>query len=79
MKEVVEQLKQVISDHLDVDKNKIHSTTSFTDELEVDSLDALDLLMAINEEFNIHIPAEKLSDIQTVQDMEKEVLYRISR
>jgi len=77
MREVVEQLKQVISDHLDVDKSKIHSTTSF-DELGVDSLDALDLLMAINEEFNIRIPAEKLSDIQTVQDMEEEILYRIS-
>lgn len=67
------KLKQVISEHLGVDESRVTDSASFVDDLDTDSLDALDLLMAINEEFGTRIPAEKLSDIHTVRQMIDEV------
>ena len=70
---VEDKLKRVISEHLGVEESKITNSANFADDLDTDSLDALDLLMAINEEFGTRIPAEKLTDIQTVQQMIDEV------
>lgn len=63
------KLKQVISEHLGVDESKVVNSANFADDLGTDSLDALDLLMALNEEFGTRIPAEQLTEIQTVQQM----------
>jgi len=63
------KLKQVISEHLGVDEEEVIHSAHFVNDLDADSLDAMDLLMAVNEEFGIRIPAEELMEIQTVQDM----------
>jgi len=68
-KDLEEKLRQVISEHLGVDESTVVSTANFADDLGADSLDALDLLMAVNEEFGTKIPAEELPEIQTVQQM----------
>jgi len=67
--EIADKLRQVISEHLGVDKSEVVDSANFADDLGTDSLDALDLLMAVNEEFGTRIPAEELTEIQTVQQM----------
>lgn len=70
---IKKQIKAIIVEHLDVPLEKVTDDASFMENLGADSLDAMDLLMAINETFDINIPAEKLDDIHTVQDMVNQV------
>ena len=63
------RVKAVIVEHLGVAADQVANDAKFADDLGADSLDALDLLMAINEEFGIRIPAEQLPDIHTVKQM----------
>lgn len=67
------KLMKVISEHLGVDENDVIPSANFADDLGADSLDALDLLMAVNEEFGTRIPAEDLAEIHTVRDMVEKV------
>jgi acyl carrier protein len=60
---------EMIAEHLAIDPSQIKSETSFEKDLKVDSMDAMDLLVAINEEFQVRIPPEKMEKIQTIQDM----------
>ncbi len=70
MTESIEQdVKQVISGYFEVDIDVLTGKTHFVNDLDIDSLDALDLLLVINEEFNTHIPPENIEDIHTVADM----------
>jgi acyl carrier protein len=64
-----DQLKTVIREHLGVEESQVIESARFIEDLGADSLDALDLLMAVNEEFGTRIPAEQLTDILTVKDM----------
>ena len=66
---VEERIKEVIVEHLGVEESQVTDNALFADDLGADSLDALDLLMAVNEEFGTHIPTDKLSDIHTVKQM----------
>ncbi len=66
---VDERIRRVIVEHLGVEENQVTDDASFADDLGADSLDALDLLMAVNEEFGTRIPAEKLPEIHTVKQM----------
>lgn len=71
--DVKKRIKAIIVEHLDVPPEKVTDEATFAENLGADSLDAMDLLMAINEEFEINIPAEKLDEIYTVQDMVAQV------
>ena len=66
---ISEKLKQVIAQHLDVAQDKVNDDAIFTDDLGADSLDSVDLLMAVNEAFGTHISNEALPNIHTVGDM----------
>lgn len=70
---ISERIKKVIVEQLGVPEEQVTENASFVNDLDADSLDALNLLMAINEEFGTHIPAEELDNIHTVGDMEKTV------
>ncbi len=63
-----EKLKQVISEVLNVDPEEITLETTFTDDLGADSLDVFQIIMGIEEEFDIEIPAEKAEKITTVEE-----------
>ena len=63
-----EKLKKVIADVLNVDPNEITMETTFTDDLGADSLDVFQIIMGIEEEFDIEIPAEKAEKISTVEE-----------
>ena len=66
MNEKIKKLKEIIADQLSVDESEIELSTSFKDDLGADSLDLFELVMALEDEYNIEIPAEDLSDLTTV-------------
>ena len=73
MATIFERLKKVIVEQLDVEEKQITSGTSFVDDLNVDSLDLIELITAMEEEFStperkLEITDEDAEKIQTVQD-----------
>ena len=61
-----EKLKEVIANVLNVDPEEIRMDTTFVDDLGADSLDVFQIIMGIEDEFDIKIPAEKAEKIATV-------------
>lgn len=70
-KDLKAEVKKVIVEHLDVDPEMIQDTSSFTDQLGLDSLDAMDLLMAVDEAFGIRIPPQDMESIDNLNDLVK--------
>lgn len=66
--DVFEKVKEIMAEQLDVDIDSITLDTSFVNDLESDSLDIVELIMAIEEEFDIEVPDEEAEKISTVQD-----------
>lgn len=63
-----EKLKKIIAEVLNVDPDEITLETTFQDDLGADSLDVFQIIMGIEEEFDIDIPAEKAEKISTVEE-----------
>lgn len=63
-----EKLKQVIAEVLNVDPEEITMETTFMEDLGADSLDIFQIVMGIEEEFDLEIPAEKVERISTVEE-----------
>ena len=66
---MLEKLKEIIADQLNVDADSITAVSRFKEELEADSLDLFELVMALEEEYGVEIPSEDLEKILTVQDV----------
>ncbi|GAG97118.1 unnamed protein product [marine sediment metagenome] len=69
--ESMERIKKIIVDLLGVDESKITENSSFVDDLDTDSLDIVELIMAFEEEFDIEIPDKDAEKIKTVGDVIK--------
>ena len=67
-KEMTEKVKQIISEQLGVDEGEVTASASFVDDLGADSLDQVELVMALEEAFNLEISDEDAEKIRTVQD-----------
>jgi acyl carrier protein len=67
-KELVEKIKQIISEQLGVEEAEVTPSSSFVDDLGADSLDTVELVMALEENFDLEIPDEAAEKIRTVQD-----------
>ena len=65
---VEEKVKEIIVDQLGVDDKQVTTSASFIDDLGADSLDTVELVMALEEEFDIEIPDEDAEKIAKVQD-----------
>lgn len=63
-----EKLKKIIAEVLNVDPDEITIETTFQDDLGADSLDVYQIIMGIEEEFDIEIPAETAEQVTTVED-----------
>ena len=61
-------MKKIIAEVLNVDPNEITMETTFQDDLGADSLDVYQIIMGIEEEFDIEIPAETAEQVTTVED-----------
>ena len=70
---VFDKVKEIIVDQLDVEESAITPDTSLTKDLEADSLDAVEIIMAIEDEFDIEVPDEDAEKFQTVTDIVKYV------
>lgn len=64
-----ERIKELIADKLGVDPEDVTMETSFTDDLEADSITLFELVMAIEDEFDIEIDDESIEQINTVGDI----------
>lgn len=65
---IEETVKKIVSEQLGVDLEKVVTEASFIDDLGADSLDTVELVMALEEEFDQEIPDEDAEKIRTVQD-----------
>ena len=63
---MLEKMSEMIAEQLNCEAGDITAETSFKDDLGVDSLDLFELVMALEDEYNIEIPAEDLTDMTTV-------------
>jgi acyl carrier protein len=68
MSETAERVKKIVVEHLGVEADKVTEDASVIDDLGADSLDIVELVMAIEKEFGIEIPDEDAERIATVQD-----------
>ena len=71
MSDVLERVKKIVVDNLDVDGDKVVESASFIDDLGADSLDTVELVMAFEEEFGVEIPDDAAETILTVGDAVK--------
>ncbi len=67
MSTVEARVKQIVVEQLGVKEEEVSGESSFVDDLGADSLDTVELVMALEEEFNIEIPDEEAEKITTVQ------------
>lgn len=68
VKKVFDKIKKIIVEQLGIDEDKVTMDASFIDDLGADSLDMVELIMAIEEEFEIEVPEEEAENIVTVSD-----------
>jgi acyl carrier protein len=74
-KEIFDKVQTIISDQLGVEKSQVTKDANFANDLGADSLDTVELVMAIEEAFNIEIPdetAEQISNLQQAVDFIKQ-------
>ena len=66
---MLEKLPTIIADQIGIDAETITENSNFKEDLKVDSLDMFEMLMAIDDEFGIEIPADDLENLATVKDI----------
>ena len=74
---VFDKIKSIIVDQLDADENEVTMEANIQDDLGADSLDVVDLVMSIEENFDIEIPDEDVENIKTVGDIVKYIESKI--
>lgn len=74
---ILEKLKAILSEQFDVEEDEITSETNIQDDLGADSLDVVDLIMSIEDEFEVEIPDEDVENIKTVDDVVKYIEPRV--
>ena len=68
---VLQKVKAILSEQFDVEEDSITPDTNLSEDLEADSLDVVDLLMSIEDEFEIEVPDEEIENIKTVDQLVK--------
>ncbi len=68
---VFNQVAEILVDQLDVEKDKVTMEASIIDDLGADSLDVVDLVMSLEEEFGLEIPDDQVENMKTVGDIVK--------
>jgi len=66
---ILEKIKEIIAEELGIEKDEIKLESDLTDDLGADSLDAIELIMAIEEEFDVDIPDGEATKIKGVSDI----------
>ncbi|MEN6327342.1 MAG: acyl carrier protein [Syntrophomonas sp.] len=66
---VFEDVRKIIVEIKDIPEEEIQLSSNFAEDLEADSLDIVEMLMLLEEKYNIHIPEEEAEKLKTVQDL----------
>ena len=74
---VFEKVKEMLCEQLDVEEEKVTPEASIVDDLGADSLDVVDLIMSLEEEFDIEVPDEDVENMKTVGDIVKYIENKI--
>jgi len=75
---VFDKVKEIIAEQLDVEVERIKMETSLMKDLEADSLDAVEIMMALEDEFEIEVPDEDAEKFANIGDIVKYVEAKIS-
>jgi acyl carrier protein len=68
---VFDKVKAILVDQLDVDEDAVTMESSISEDLGADSLDVVDMVMSLEEEFDVEIPDEEIEAMKTVGDIVK--------
>ncbi len=66
---MLEKMKEIIAEQLGVSEDEVTLEASFKDDLDADSLDLFELVMALEEEYDVEIPSDDLTELNTVGDV----------
>ncbi|MCI5623551.1 MULTISPECIES: acyl carrier protein [Anaerostipes] len=66
---MLEKMKEIIAEQLSVNESEVTLEASFKDDLGADSLDLFELVMALEEEYDVEIPSDDLAELNTVEDV----------
>ena len=69
MENIKERIKEIISKVLEIKITKIKSNSHLTNDLKIDSLDIIEVIMALEEEFQIEIPDEDIESFKTIESI----------
>ena len=74
---VFDKIKDIIVEQLDVEEDAVTMEASITEDLGADSLDVVDLVLSIEESFDVEIPDEEVENIKTVGDIVKYIENKV--
>lgn len=75
---VLERVKKVIAKELGIEVEELNINASFTDDLGIDSLEIFEIVMTLEEEFDIEIPNEDIENIKNVQDISSYIESKVN-
>ena len=66
---IFDEVKEILADQLDINIDDIEMTSDLQDDLGADSLDAIDVVMSVEDQYSIEVPDEVIKSIKTVEDI----------
>lgn len=66
---IFERIRQILCEQLDLEENKITMESDIVEDLEADSLDVVDLVMTLEDEFGLEVPDDQVENFRTVGDI----------
>lgn len=66
---IFDEVKEILADQLDINTDEIELTSDLSDDLGADSLDAIDIVMTIEDQYSIEVPDEIITNMKTVEDI----------
>lgn len=66
---IFDEVKEILADQLDINADDIEMTSDLMDDLGADSLDAIDVVMSVEDQYSIEVPDEIIKSIKTVEDI----------
>ena len=66
---IFDEVREILAEHLDVDKDSIEMNSKLAEDLGADSLDAIDIVMTIEDQYAIEVPDENIENMKTVEDI----------
>ena len=66
---IFDEVKEILADQLDINMDDIEMTSNLADDLGADSLDAIDIVMSVEDQYSIEVPDEIIKSMKTVEDI----------